>query len=78
MIKIEDLWFSYSGSKQVLKGIDLEIKKGEFILLTGPTGCGKSTLLKCLNGIIPHESCGEMRGRVHIHGIETKSSSMKE
>ncbi|MDP2766300.1 MAG: energy-coupling factor transporter ATPase, partial [Candidatus Methanoperedens sp.] len=79
MIKIEDLWFSYFGSKEpVLKGIDLEIKKGEFILLTGPTGCGKSTLLKCLNGIIPHESSGEMRGRVHIHGIETKNSSMKE
>ncbi|MBU4076654.1 MAG: ATP-binding cassette domain-containing protein [Euryarchaeota archaeon] len=78
MIKIEDLWFSYSGSKQVLKGIDLEIKKGEFILLTGPTGCGKTTLLKCLNGIIPHESGGEMRGIIHIDGIETGNSSMKE
>ncbi|MBU4372910.1 MAG: energy-coupling factor ABC transporter ATP-binding protein, partial [Euryarchaeota archaeon] len=78
MIKIEDLWFSYPDNKPVLKGIDLEIKKGEFILLTGPTGCGKSTLLKCLNGIIPHESSGEMRGIVHIDGIETKSSSMKE
>jgi len=78
MIKIEDLCFSYSNNKPVLKGINLEIKKGEFILLTGPTGCGKSTLLKCLNGIIPHESSGEMRGSVHINGIETKSSSMKE
>jgi energy-coupling factor transport system ATP-binding protein len=78
MIKIEDLSFSYSNNKPVLKGINLEIKKGEFILLTGPTGCGKSTLLKCLNGIIPHESSGEMRGSVHINGIETKSSSMKE
>jgi len=78
MIKIEDLCFSYSNNKPVLKGINLEIKKGEFILLTGPTGCGKSTLLKCLNGIIPHESSGEMRGRIHIDGIETKNSSMKE
>ncbi len=78
MIKIENLSFSYSNAKPVLKGINLEIKKGEFILLTGPTGCGKSTLLKCLNGIIPHESSGEMHGSVHINGIETKSSSMKE
>jgi energy-coupling factor transporter ATP-binding protein EcfA2 len=78
MIKIEDLWFSYPNNKPVLKGINLEIKKGEFILLTGPTGCGKSTLLKCLNGIIPHESSGEMHGRIHINGIETKNSSMKE
>jgi energy-coupling factor transporter ATP-binding protein EcfA2 len=78
LIKIEDLWFSYPNNKPVLKGINLEIKKGEFVLLTGPTGCGKSTLLKCLNGIIPHESNGEMRGRVHINGIETGKSSMKE
>jgi len=78
MIKIEDLYFSYSNARPVLKGINLEIKKGEFILLTGPTGCGKSTLLKCMNGIIPHESSGEMRGSVYINGIETKSSSMKE
>jgi energy-coupling factor transporter ATPase len=78
MIKIKDLNFSYSNAKPVLKGINLEIKKGEFILLTGPTGCGKSTLLKCMNGIIPHESSGEMHGSVLINGIETKSSSMKE
>lgn len=78
MIKIKDLDFSYSNAKPVLKGINLEIKKGEFILLTGPTGCGKSTLLKCMNGIIPHESSGKMRGSVRINGIETKTSSMKE
>jgi energy-coupling factor transporter ATP-binding protein EcfA2 len=78
MIKTENLSFSYSNAKPVLKGINFEIKKGEFILLTGPTGCGKTTFLKCLNGIIPHESSGEMCGSVYINGIETKNSSMNE
>ena len=36
---------------QILKGIDLEIKSGEFVVLVGPSGCGKSTLLKCLVGL---------------------------
>ena len=37
------------GDLDVLKGIDLDIKHGEKIVLLGPSGCGKSTLLRCLN-----------------------------
>lgn len=37
------------GSLEVLKGIDMELKKGEVISLIGPSGSGKSTLLRCLN-----------------------------
>lgn len=39
------------GSNHVLKGIDLEVKKGELLTLLGPSGCGKSTLLRCLAGL---------------------------
>ena len=39
------------GNNLVLKGIDLQIKKGERIAIIGPSGCGKSTLLRCLNMI---------------------------
>lgn len=39
------------GSLEVLKGIDLEINKGEFISFLGPSGCGKSTLLRCFAGL---------------------------
>jgi multiple sugar transport system ATP-binding protein len=35
----------------VLKGIDLEIRSGEFLVLVGPSGCGKSTLLRCIAGL---------------------------
>ncbi len=79
MIKIEDLWYTYAGRDvPTLKGINLEIADGEFVLLAGPTGCGKSTLLKTLNGIIPHESGGRLSGSVHINGINTANSCMME
>ncbi len=37
------------GSLEVLKGVDLEVQKGDVIAVIGPSGCGKSTLLRCLN-----------------------------
>ena len=37
------------GELEVLKGVDLDIKHGEKIVLLGPSGCGKSTLLRCIN-----------------------------
>ncbi len=39
------------GDTQVIKGVDLEIQKGEFIVFVGPSGCGKSTLLRLIAGL---------------------------
>lgn len=39
------------GKTQVVKGVDLEIKDGEFLVIVGPSGCGKSTLLRTLAGL---------------------------
>jgi len=41
----------YFGDHHAIKGIDLEIKKGEFIVFVGPSGCGKSTLLRMIAGL---------------------------
>ncbi|WP_075219074.1 ABC transporter ATP-binding protein [Acuticoccus yangtzensis] len=41
-------WF---GSVQVIKGVDLEIGDGEFVIFVGPSGCGKSTLLRLISGL---------------------------
>lgn len=45
MIKLEGITKSF-GSLQVLKGIDLEINKGEIVSIVGPSGAGKTTLLR--------------------------------
>lgn len=39
------------GSEIVLNGIDLDVHKGEVVVILGPSGCGKSTLLRCMNGL---------------------------
>ena len=48
MIQIKDLKVKFEKT-EVLKGINLNIKKGEVVALIGPSGTGKSTLLRCLN-----------------------------
>ena len=48
LLIVEDIHKSF-GSLSVLKGISLELKRGEKIALVGPSGCGKSTCLRCVN-----------------------------
>lgn len=48
MIKINNLQKTF-GDTKVLKGIDLEVEKGEVVAIIGPSGTGKSTLLRCMN-----------------------------
>ena len=42
---------SYDKEKQILKGLDLKVEKGELVSLLGPSGCGKSTTLRA--GLLP-------------------------
>ena len=48
IIRVENLHKSF-GTNHVLRGIDLEVRKGEVIAVIGPSGSGKSTLIRCLN-----------------------------
>ena len=72
MIEIRGLSFKYKGGfNYSLKGINLNVKKGECILLCGRSGCGKSTLLKLMNGIIPEFYNGDISGSVMVNGMNT-------
>ncbi len=64
-INVKDLHKSF-GSKQVLKGIDLEVARGDALVVIGGSGSGKSVLLKCILGLQPPD-CGS----VLIDGEET-------
>ena len=79
IIETHDLRFSYKSeneeesskpAEEVLKGIDLKIKPGEFIAVLGHNGSGKSTLAKHLNGILVPDS-----GKVLVDGIDTADNS---
>ncbi|EDO10840.1 ABC transporter ATP-binding protein [Bacteroides ovatus] len=70
MIKLEGITKSF-GSLQVLKGIDLEINKGEIISIVGPSGAGKTTLLQIMGTLDEPDA-----GVVQIDG--TVVSRMKE
>lgn len=58
MIKVNDLHKSF-GKNEVLKGINLNIEKGEVVAIIGPSGSGKSTLLRCLN-LLEEPSSGQI------------------
>ena len=49
-VKLVDLRKSY-GSVDIIKGVDLDIRHGEFVVFVGPSGCGKSTLLRMISGL---------------------------
>ncbi|MGW2055400.1 ABC transporter ATP-binding protein [Streptomyces sp. NPDC001840] len=51
VLRVKGLSKSYSG-RQVLDGIDAEVRSGEFVCVVGPSGAGKTTLLRCLSGLL--------------------------
>lgn len=65
-IRISDLWFHYARKITALKGISLQIGKGERVALIGHNGSGKSTLARQLNGLLRPS-----KGGVWIEGVDT-------
>ena len=52
-MSLKDIDVSYDKKKQILKGLNLDVEKGELVSLLGPSGCGKSTTLRILGGFTP-------------------------
>ena len=71
-IKISGLKKAF-GKKVVLDGLDLDIRKGESLVVIGGSGTGKSVLIKCIQGLITPDS-----GSIKVDGIETVGAPRKE
>lgn len=61
VIAVDQLGLSFDGSTQVLQGVSLRVKDGEFVSLVGPSGCGKTTLLNLCAGLVPHKGDGTIQ-----------------
>jgi polar amino acid transport system ATP-binding protein len=70
MVRIADVHKSF-GELEVLKGVSLDIMKGEVICIIGPSGSGKSTLIRCINALVPINS-----GSILVEGQEVNTPGL--
>jgi energy-coupling factor transport system ATP-binding protein len=75
-IVICDVSFYYQTNREALSHIDLTIKPGLFVGISGSNGSGKTTLSYLINGLIPHSIPGRMSGAVFIDNVDTKTKSV--
>lgn len=76
MIELKNLSFSYENTNEArgqLRGIDLHVKKGELVIISGKSGCGKTTLTRVLNGLCP----GFYPGKIDGEYILDKEDALK-
>ena len=86
MIEMKNVTYSYRVTDTVgtpmlkvgVLGLNLTIKDGEFIVLTGSSGCGKTTVCRLINGLIPHYFDGEKSGEVLLNGKDVSAQPIYE
>ncbi len=73
VLSVEQLTYTYPGAPSpALRGVDLEVAHGEFVVLAGLSASGKSTLLRAACGLVPHTHGGRFAGRVRTGGLDTR------
>jgi polar amino acid transport system ATP-binding protein len=70
IVSIKDVHKSF-GPIEVLKGVSLDVRKGEVICIIGPSGSGKSTLLRCINALVPIN-----QGSIKVEGQEVHDAAL--
>lgn len=77
VIAVRKLTYQYrQASRPVLKDMDLEISRNDYLLITGRSGSGKSTLCRTFNGLIPHFYGGVLTGDVFVAGEAVRQKSV--
>ena len=72
-MEFDEVWFSYDGEEDVLRGIDFEVEKGEFVAFVGQSGAGKSTIVSLLARLYDYE-----QGEVRANGIPIEQIDVDE
>ena len=78
LISVSNFYFNYLRSDLVLKNVNIEIEKGSFTVIIGPSGAGKTTLCKALTGIVPFYSGGDYAGDIKVLGESTKGKKVSD
>jgi energy-coupling factor transport system ATP-binding protein len=73
LVRFENVTFGYDVDREILHGINLEIKKGDVIAVLGPNGAGKTTFIKHAIGLLKPKA-----GRVLVNGKDTREASVAE
>ena len=60
LLDVQDLRKTFDNGTRALRGVDLSVKDGEFVVILGPSGSGKTTLLRSINGLVDPDA-GEVR-----------------
>ena len=75
IVSIRDLHKSF-GSVEVLKGVSMDIAKGDVVCVIGPSGSGKSTLLRCINGLVPVQRGSIRVGPFDVQALKTDAEKI--
>lgn len=72
LLSLDDVRKTYPNGHQALRGVSLDVERGEVVSIIGPSGCGKSTLLKTVNGLEPVDS-----GHIYVDGVDVTAAGTK-
>ena len=70
IVSLKDVRKSF-GTLEVLKGVSIDVMKGEVICIIGPSGSGKSTLIRCINGLNDIQG-----GSIFVQGKEVHAANL--